>query len=63
LIFKPNSKKFQNVKNLTFLWQIEWSNFKIKDFYVNDDWEITVLWESWLYKLYFEVWKDKLIIK
>lgn len=63
LIFKPNTKRYQNVKSLAFLWQIEGWNFKINDFYVNHDWEIIVLWEDWLFKLGFEVSDDVLLIK
>ncbi len=64
LIFEPNSNRYQNVKSLTFLGQVEWANFEIKDFYVESDWEIVVLWDSGLYKLYFEISEeDKLILK
>lgn len=63
LIFKPNTKRYQDVKSLTFLWQIEWSWFQIKDFFVNHDWEIIILWDNWLYKLEYEVSDDNIIIK
>jgi hypothetical protein len=62
-IFKPNSKVFTDTKGLTYIWQIEWATKKIKDFYVNYDWEILVLNESWIYKLNFEISDDKIIIR
>ncbi len=63
LVFKPNTKRYQDVKSLTFLWQVEWYGFDIKDFFVNHDWEIIILWDDWVYKLEFEVSDDKMIIK
>jgi hypothetical protein len=61
-VFKPNSTAFTDTKSLTYIWQIEWSTKKIKDFYVNYDWEIFILNEAWVYKLSFGVSDDKIII-
>lgn len=62
-VFKPNTTNFRNTQSLTYIWQIEGSKEKIKDFYINYDWEIIVLNEKWVYKLNFEVSNDKLIVK
>lgn len=62
-IFKPNTTNYKNTQNLTYVWQIEGATKKIKDFYVNYDWEIIVLNESWLYKLNFEISDDKILIR
>lgn len=62
-IFKPNTTNYKNTQSLTYIWQIEWATKTIKDFYVNYDWEITVLNESWIYKLTFEISDDKVIIR
>lgn len=62
-IFKPNTTNYKNTQSLTYIWQIEWATKTIKDFYVNYDWEIIVLNNSWLYKLSFEISDDKVIIR
>jgi len=62
-IFKPNTTNYKNTQNLTYVWQIEWNTKIIKDFYINYDWEILVLNESWLYKLTFEISDNKIIIR
>lgn len=62
-IFKPNTTNYKSTQNLTYVWQIEWATKTIKDFYVNYDWEILVLNESWLYKLTFEISDNKVIIR
>lgn len=62
-IFKPNTTNYKSTQNLTFVWQIEWATKTIKDFYVNYDWEILVLNESWLYKLTFEINDNKVLIR
>ena len=62
-VFKPNTKRFQDTKNLNYIWQIEWKNEKIKDFFVNHDWELVVLNKWWVYKLDFEISDEKLIIR
>ena len=63
LILKYNTTNYKNTQSLTYIWQIEWATKTIKDFYVNYDWEITVLNESWIYKLTFEISDDKVIIR
>lgn len=62
-IFKPNSTVFTDTKSLTYMWQIEWATKKIKDFYVNYDWELLILNDLWVYKLNFEVSDDKIILR
>lgn len=62
-IFKPNTTNYKNTQSLTYIWQIEGATKTIKDFYVNYDWEITVLNEWWIYKLTFEISDDKVIIR
>lgn len=62
-IFEPNTKVFTDTKNLNYRWQIEWKSEKIRWFYVEKDWIIQVLTESWIYKLNFEIKDDKLIIR
>jgi hypothetical protein len=62
-VFKPNSKNYKNINSLTYLWQIEWSKDKIKDFFVNHDWEIVILNKKWLYKVTFEISDDRLLVR
>jgi len=62
-IMKPSSKRFQDVKSLNYIWQIEWNDTTIKSFYVNYDWDITIQNENWIYKLEFEISEDKIIIR
>jgi hypothetical protein len=62
-IFKPNTRRFQDTKSLTYLGQIEASNWKIKDFYINHDSDLDVLTENWIYKLNFEVNDWKIIVR
>ncbi len=62
-VFKPNTRRFQDTKSLTYLGQIEASNWKIKEFYVNHDWDIDILTNSGIYKLNFEVNDGKIIVR
>lgn len=63
-IFKPNRKVYNDVKSLMYLWQIEWKNYKIIDFYPSHDWEIIVLNEWWIYKLSFDInEEDKITLR
>jgi len=62
-IFKPNTKNYTDTKSLTYMWQIEWDSDIIKDFYINYDWEMIILNESWIYKLNFEISDDRIIIR
>jgi hypothetical protein len=62
-VFKPNTLNYNDTKSLTYMWQIEWDTDKIKDFYINYDWEILILNEKWIYKLNFEISDEKIIIR
>ncbi len=62
-VFKPNSRRYQDTKSLTYVGQVEWSKFKIIDFYIKHDWELMVLNTSGIYKLSFEVSDGKLLVK
>jgi len=62
-IMKPNTKRFQDTKSLTYISQIEWDNEQIIDFFVDYDWEITLLTKKSISKLKFEITKNKLILK
>ncbi len=62
-VFAPNSKNYKNTKSLTYLWQVEWSKNKIKDFFVNHDWELLVLNKEWIYKVTFEISDDRLLVR
>lgn len=62
-VFKPDTTNYKNTKSLTYIWQIEWDEKKIKDFEINHDWEIVILNEKWLYKVTFEITDDRLIIR
>lgn len=62
-VFKPNSLRYQDTKSLQYVWQIEWLNYKIKDFYISHDWELEILNENWVYKVSFEVSDDKLLLR
>ena len=63
LIFQPNTTRYQNVKSMKYLWQVEARDFKIQNFLVVNDGEIFLLWKNWLYKMKFEVSDDKLIVR
>lgn len=62
-IFQANTKRFADVKSLTYIWQIEGKNSSIKSFFVPRDWEIQVLLESWIHKINFEVKDERLIVR
>lgn len=62
-IFEPNTKRYQDVKILTYIWQIEWKKYPINSFYVKHDWEIYILNETWLYKLWFDVSDWRIMLK
>lgn len=62
-VFSPSSKRYQDVKSLTYIWQIEWKWTTIKSFYVNNDGNIKVQNENWIYKLDFEITEDKIILR
>ena len=62
-IFQPNTTNYKNTKSLNYLGQIEWDKKQIKDFYVNQDWEIIILNNEWLYKVNFEISDDRILIR
>lgn len=62
-IFKPDVRRYQDVKALKYLGQIEASEHKIKDFYVDYDWEIILLNDAWVYKATFKENDWKLIVE
>jgi len=62
-VFQPNTKKYTDVKSLTYLWQIEAKNWNIKSFYIPRDWEIQILLEAWIHKINFEVKDSKIIVR
>jgi hypothetical protein len=62
-VFKPNSPNYQNTKSLRYIWQIEWKEHKIIDFYIKNDGEIYVLNKSGVYKMDFEERDGKLLIR
>jgi len=62
-VFEPNTKRFQDTKSLTYIWQIEWEKDKIIDFFINYDGEITILTKNSISKLEFEITDSKLILR
>lgn len=62
-VFQPNSRNYRDVTSLTYIWQIEWSEQKINDFYVNHDWELWVINNTGIYDLSFEISDNKLILR
>lgn len=52
-ILKPNTKLYTEVKSLQYLWQIEASQNKIIDFFVENDWKISILNNNWIYNISF----------
>lgn len=62
-VFRPNTTNIQNTKSLQYIWQIESSKEKIKDFFINHDWEILILNEKWIYKINYEISDDRLLIR
>lgn len=62
-VFKTNSNNYNDTKNINYIWQIEWNTQTINDFYINYDWEVLILNNSWIFKLNFEISDNKLIIR
>jgi len=62
-VFEPNSRNYRDVTSLTYIWQIEGWEHKIKDFYVNHDGELWVINNTWIYDLSFEISDNKLILR
>jgi len=63
LIFEPNTKRYQDVKSLNYLGQVEGKDFQIQDFYVDSDGTLFVLSDTGLYKMNFEVNEENLIVR
>lgn len=63
LIFEPNTKRYQDVKSLNYLGQVEGKDFQIRDFYVDSDGTVFVLSDTGLYKMNFEVNDENLIVR
>lgn len=63
LVFQPNTNRFQDVKSMKYLWQVEARDFDIQDFYVANDGEIFLLGDAGLYKMGFEISDDTLIVR
>jgi len=62
-IFQPNTIRYQDVKSLEYLGQVEGKDISIEDFYVDNDGEIFLGAASWVYKLEFDVVEGKIILK
>lgn len=63
LIFEPNTTRYQDVKSLNYLGQVEGKDFEIRDFYVDSDGTVLVLSDTSLYKMSFEVSDENLIVR
>lgn len=63
LVFQPNTTRYQDVKSMTYVWQVEARDFDIQDFFVANDGEIFLLGEKGLYKMKFEISDEKLIVR
>jgi hypothetical protein len=62
LIFKPSSDRYQDVKSLAYLGQVEWKDTSIEDFYVDNDGEVFIAWKLWVYKVEFSVVENKIVL-
>jgi len=65
-IFKPNSKRYQDVKSLEYIGQIEGAKEKIKDIYIDFDngvVEANIVYSNWVYKLKFDITDEGIIIR
>ncbi len=62
-IFKPDTRRYQDTKSLTYLGQIEWQNYEIQDFYVKNDGEVYIINNNGLYKMKFEENDGKIILR
>ncbi len=62
-VLKPNTTDYKSTKSLTYVWQIEWEKQIIKDFYVNRDWEIVILNDTWIFLINYEISDDRLLIR
>lgn len=62
-VFEANTKRYQDTKSLTYVWQIEWEKEEILDFNIENDRILTVLNTQGLYKLEFEISDGKLLLR
>lgn len=65
-IFKPNSRRYQDVKSLEYIGQVEWATEKIKDIYVDFDnelAELNIVYNNGVYKLKLDITDDGIIIR
>ena len=62
-IFRPNSLRYQDVKALSYLGQVEGKNIVIEDFFVDNDGELFIAGKSWVHRLEFDVVENKIILK
>ncbi|PID87332.1 hypothetical protein CSB07_02020 [Candidatus Gracilibacteria bacterium] len=62
-VFKTNSNNYKNTRDLNYLGQIELSDSKLIDFFVETDGEIILLNNEGVFKLKFEVSDDRLVIR
>lgn len=63
LVFKPNTTRYQDVKSLEYIGQIEGKDTVIEDFYVDNDGEIFIGAQTGVYKVEFSIVDNKLILK
>lgn len=63
LVFQPNTNRYQDVKSLLYLGQIEGKDTVIEDFHVENDGELTVASQSGVYKVKFEVIEDRVVLR
>jgi hypothetical protein len=63
LIFNPNTSNYRDVKSLNYIGQIEGKDIIIQDFYVDNDGDIIVAWNKWVYQLWFDVNEEDLILR
>ena len=63
LIFKPNTRLYQDVKSLLYVGQIEGKNMVIEDFMVENDGELFLAGKNGVYKAKFEIIEDKVVLR
>jgi len=62
-VFQPNSNDYRNTQSLLYIGQIDGWTEKIDDFYVNQDGQILLLKDSWVYSADFEVSDERIILR
>lgn len=63
IIFSPNTSNYKDVKSLEYMGQIEWKDIIIQDFYVDNDGDIVVAGNKWVYQLWFDINDGDLILR